>query len=87
MDKLLKSLGITKQGVLQDNLYTIPIDTYDEFSYIYNKLEQSLELIKDSDNSHFSSGDIIVEYYSDNYILNLQGDLDLDKYELIVQEL
>ena len=87
MEELLKKIGITKPGKMTGGLYSIDIESYDEFSAIYNQLEQSNELIKDSDESYFNMDDAHVIYYTDNYQINLNGDLQADVYDLSVEKI
>lgn len=87
MEELLNKLSITPSGEYIEDNYTISIESYDEFSAIYNKLEQSELLTKDSDESSFNMDEAHIVYVADNYILNLNGDLNADEYQMIIEEL
>lgn len=87
MEQLLKDLSISSQGKYINNVYTIDINSYDEFSAIYNKLEQSEIVTKDSDESHFNMDEAHIVYLTDEYVLNLNGDLNSDEYQLMIEEI
>ena len=87
MEELLKQLSIENTGSMQGGVYTIRIDTYDEFSALYNKLEQSEVIQKDSDQSTFNMDEAHVVYLSDECELNLDGDLTDDVYALIITDI
>ncbi len=87
MEELLKQLSITPTGEYIEDNYTISMESYDDFSAIYNKLEQSEILTKDSDESSFNMDEAHVVYLSEKYILNLNGDLNDDEYQLIIKEI
>lgn len=87
MEQLLKDLLISSTGKYVNDNYVIDIDSYDEFSSIYNKLEQSEIIKKDSDESYFNMDEAHIVYVADNYILNLNGDLNADEYQMIIEEL
>lgn len=87
MENFLKELQINLTGTIIEDKYVVNIDTYDEFSALYNKLEQSEKITKDSDESHFNMDDAHVVYYSDKYEIILNGDLSEDVYQLSVEEL
>ena len=86
MDKILKELGINAEGKWRGDIYTVPIETYDEFSILYNKLEQSDLLQKDSE-SKFNIDTAWVNYTYDDYKVTLNGDLNADVYELSIKEI
>ncbi len=87
MEELLKQLSIEDVGEIKGGVYTIDIDSYDEFSIIYNKLEQSEVITKDSDESSFNMDEAHIVYLADEYVLNLNGDLNSDEYQLMIEEL
>lgn len=87
MEELLNQLSIAPTGEYIEDNYTISMESYDEFSAIYNKLEQSEILTKDSDESFFNMDEAHVVYVGEKYILNLNGDLDADEYQLLIEEI
>ena len=87
MEELLKQLSIEDVGEIKGGVYTIDINSYDEFSIIYNKLEQSEVITKDSDESSFNMDEAHIVYLADEYVLNLNGDLNSDEYQLMIEEL
>ena len=87
MEELLQQLSIEDTGEIKGGVYTIDIDNYDEFSAMYNKFEQSEVITKDSDESSFNMDEAHVVYLSDEYEINLNGDLNDDIYKLTIQEI
>ena len=87
MEELLQQLSIEDTGEIKGGVYTIDIENYDEFSAMYNKFEQSEVITKDSDESYFNMDEAHIVYVADNYILNLNGDLNADEYQLIIEEI
>lgn len=87
MEELLQQLSIEDTGEIKGGVYTIDIDNYDEFSAMYNKFEQSEVITKDSDESSFNMDEAHVVYLSDEYEINLNGDLNNDIYKLTIQEI
>ncbi len=87
MEELLKELSIQDIGTKVGEIYTITIDSYDEFSALYNKLEQSEVINKDSDESFFNLDEAHVVYLNDDFEVNLNADLNNDKYTFQVKEI
>lgn len=86
MENFLKELHINSTGKYVADKYVIDIDNFDSFSALYNKLEQSEKVNKDSDESFFNMDEAHVVYYSEEFTLILNGDLSNDEYQLSVQE-
>ena len=86
MEEFLKELHINSVGKFIENKYVIEINTYDEFSALYNKLEQSEKITKDSDESSFNMDNAHVVYFADDYEIILNGDLSNDVYQLSISE-
>lgn len=82
IEDILQQLNIKETGEQNGNAYIINISTYDMFSGFYNKLEKSLEITKDSNESYMSESKVSIIYYGDDYTINLRGDFDKDIYEL-----
>lgn len=87
MEQLLKDLSISSTGKYVNDNYVIDIESYDEFSSIYNKLEQSEIIKKDSDESYFNMDEAHIVYITDKFVVNLNGDLTADEYQMIIEEL
>ena len=86
MEELLRKLNINKRGEVKGNVYTIALDSFDEFSLIYNKLEQSEDVSKNSNESYFNMDESHIIYMNDTYDLILNGDLSSDIYLLTIEE-
>lgn len=87
MEELLQQLSIEDTGEIKGGVYTIDIENYDEFSAMYNKFEQSEVITKDSNESTFNMDEAHVVYLSDDYEINLNGDLNSDVYVLTIKEI
>lgn len=86
MEELLQKLHIKDTGTYIEDTYTLDIETYDDFAFMYNKLEQSDMLIKISDESYFNMDEAHVVYEYEEYTLTLNGDLNDDVYKLLIKE-
>lgn len=86
MEELLRKLDINKRGEFKGGVYTIDLDSFNEFSSMYNKLEHNDECKKDSDESYFNIDEAHITYFLDDYDINLTADLDSDVYVLIIEE-
>lgn len=86
MEELLRKLNLNLRGEIEGGIYTITISSYDEFSSLYNKLEQSEDISKDSNESYFNMDEAHVIYLADEYDLILNADLSSDIYKLTIEE-
>lgn len=86
MEKLIKKLGLPLQLDMEDN-YSTEFEDYDTFTDIYNKLEKTNLITKNSPQSFLNEEKCHVEFDGDGFYLYLDGDFNIDKYTLkIVSE-
>ena len=84
---LLKDLRIDDTGgEIIDNYYVITIPDYNEFNRVYNKLEKSLKITKDSNESFLNEQEAHIQYESDDLLIELIAILDEDNYTLNITE-
>lgn len=86
ISQLLFDLNIKKEGEIVDDYYVIKLDNYNEFNQVYNKLEKSLELERDSNNSKVDEDSAHVEYFNDDLTVELIAIFDEDEYTLNIIE-
>lgn len=84
---LLDDLGIEDtNGEIIDDYYVITIPDYNEFNAVYNKLEKSLKITKNSYASFLNEEEAHIQYESDELIIELIAILDEDNYTLNITE-
>lgn len=81
MEKLFKYLNIPMQMDM-DGGYEQEFNSYDEFTTIYNKLEKTHLITKNSPQSFLNEEKCHVEFDGDDYYVYLDGDFNVDKYVL-----
>lgn len=83
MEELLKDLDLQQQGEYDENgAYIIEYDDYDDFTTVYNRLESSYLLVKDSPNSRLDEKESHIEFYNEKYTAILDANFDDDYYQL-----
>jgi len=83
VQELLKKLNIDYPVEKQGEYWVATLDTYEDFVSIYNKLEKSLDVFKNSHASFFNEEDGHIQYETDDgFILELVAVLDEDDYTL-----
>ena len=84
---LLDDLGIEDtNGEIIDDYYVITIPDYNEFNTVYNKLEKSLKITKNSHASFLNEEEAHIQYESDELLIELIAILDEDNYTLNITE-
>lgn len=84
MEELLKKLNIELDKASDSDTYIIT--NYDEFSYIYNELDKSDLVSRDSDESFFNLDEAHVVFYNEDYDIIMDADLNEDIYSLKITE-
>lgn len=84
IQELLGKLNIEDTELTKDDKYfVINLEDYDDFVKVYNKLEKSLDVFKNSLASFTNEEDAHVQYETDDgIILELVGVFDDDDYTL-----
>lgn len=86
MREFLRKLGINTSGQFKGtNTYVIDIDDSDEYGKIYSKLDKSILVDEDPDSSQLTESTSTIQYESDDYILTLIANFDLDEYKLTIK--
>jgi len=84
MEELLKQIGLNKRGsISKTGSYIIEIDNFEEYVKFYNLLDKSPLLDELEDNSQVTEHATNVTYRTDEFLINLLGDLDNDTYKLV----
>lgn len=87
MDKLLKELKVVQEGEMIDGVYVVTLNDYDEFSSMYNRLESSVSLSKDSTQSSMDEEDAHILFDNEDYIVELIALFEEDDYTLNITSL
>lgn len=85
----LKKLNINLEGTETDNgVYVIDLQDSNEYGRIYSKLEnaEDLDLMEENMVITEQGSSLIYESDSEPYLLNLIGDFDSDRYQLIINK-
>lgn len=87
MKDYLKSLGITKEGKMTGNIYTVHLHDSDEYGKIYSLLDKYDGLYENEEDSEISSHSAKILFEDDSYVITIYADFDYDTYRLTVREL
>lgn len=86
MEEFLKSLGITGQLQKSKSSYVLDIVDSDEYGKIYSLLDKSDELEEDSESSQVTLDYSSIQFFNDDYMIQLIADFDADEYRLTIKE-
>lgn len=87
VEQLLKKLNIKEPYEKQDNYYVVRYDSYEDFIRLYNKLEKSLVVFKNSLLSFVTEEEGHIQYETDDgLILELVAIFDEDDYTLNISK-
>ena len=84
--EFLASVGITKDGELENSTYTVDLVDSNEFSRMYSLLDKAENISFDYDVSATTEHTSFLLYLSDKYDISLIADFDTDKYVLTVED-
>lgn len=91
IDKLLIDVGIDSFKTIDeeeiDGAYVLTYEDYDEFSNVYNALENSSKAKKNSPESFLNEKESHIQYETKNYRLELIGLFDDDDYTLTITKI
>ena len=76
IDELIKLLNVDLQIDMDDN----------EFTEIYNKLEKTNIITKNSPQSYLNENKCHVEFDGDDFYVYLDGDFNVDNYKLKIEK-
>lgn len=85
IDELIKLLNVDLQIDMDDN-YNLEFEDYDEFTEIYNKLEKTNIITKNSPQSYLNENKCHVEFDGDDFYVYLDGDFNVDNYKLKIEK-
>ena len=85
VEKVLDTLNIENVGHYEDDgkKYIIELETSDEFSNLYSKLDSS-DIVSLEDNNLISETLWLLVYTFDNYYLKLIANSEKDSYKLVI---
>ena len=87
IQEILDKLNIEYPFEEKGEYYVITLESYDDFVKVYNKLEKSLDLFKNSLASFFTEDESHMQYENDDGIIfELVGILDEDDYTLNISK-
>lgn len=84
MDKIIDFLNLPVQIDMEDNC-EYEFNDYDEFTEIYNKLEKTRLVSKNSPQSYLNINKCHIEFDGDDFYIYLEGDFNIDKYKLKIE--
>lgn len=86
MDKFAKELGIKKLGKMMGKQFVIELDDSDEYSRAYTTLDKSHMLTIEQDKTVMTGDRSELVYSNDEYTVILIGDMDKNKYQVVIEE-
>ena len=86
--EFIKSLGINTDDAQEnsDGTVTITLEDFDDFTYVYSKLDDSEELDICDEETNFTGVNGFVLFEGDDYHISLIADIDADEYRLVAEE-
>lgn len=84
--EFLSSIGIAKEGEVENNTYTVELVDSNEFSRMYSLLDKAENISFDYDVSATTEHTSYLLYLSDKYDISLIADFDTDTYVLTVED-
>lgn len=86
MENLIKKLNLEDVLEEDDKGYHYEFDDYDTFTTMYNKLENTRSITKNSPQSYLNENEGHVEFDGENFTVYLDGDFNIDDYKIIIIE-
>lgn len=87
IEKFVRTLGIEKEVVFDNDVPTIFLDNSDEFAKVYTSLTESEEVKLESESVVISSDIASLRYSNNDFIITLSADLSRrDIYKLTIEE-
>ena len=81
--ELLETVGVDPDSGYEDDQYLVfDLYDYDYFNEVYTKLEQNIEVERDSDSSHLDTEYAHITYFYKDMLVELVGLFDEDEYTL-----
>lgn len=86
MENLIKKLNLEDMLEEDDKGYHYEFDDYDTFTTMYNKLENTRSITKNSPQSYLNENEGHVEFDGEDFTVYLDGDFNIDDYKIIIIE-
>lgn len=86
IEKFIKTLGIDKEVVFDNDVHTVFLDDSDEYAKVYTSLTESEEVKLESESVVISSDIASLRYSNNDFIITLSADLGRDIYKLTIEE-
>lgn len=84
--EFLSQLGITQEGVEQENKYIIDLGDSNAYSRVYTILDKSELVDLDIENISMDVEQSTMVYLSDDFDLTLNANFDENRYTLTIEE-
>lgn len=86
MEEFLNSLGIKGQLQKSNSSYVLDILDSNEYGKIYSILDKSDEVEEDPESSQVTLDYSSIQFYNDEYNIQLIADFENDEYRLTIKE-
>lgn len=86
MEEFLNKLGIDGKLRRSSSSYVLDIEGSNSYGKIYSKLDNSDEVEEDEESSQVTEDYSSIQFYSDDYVLQLIADFKNDEYRLTIKE-
>ena len=86
MEEFLNSLGIKDQLQKSKSSYVLDILDSNEYGKIYSILDKSDEVEEDPESSQVTLDYSSIQFYNDEYNIQLIADFENDEYRLTIKE-
>lgn len=86
MEEFLQSLGIKGNLQKSSNSYVMDIDNSNEYGRIYSLLDKSEEVEEDPESSQVTFDYSSIQFFNDEYIIQLIADFENNSYRLTIKE-
>lgn len=86
MDEFLADLGIDGNFRRSASSYVLDIEDSNEYGKIYSILDNSDLVEEDGESSQITVDYQSVQFYNDDYLLQLIADFESDEYRLTIKE-
>lgn len=86
LNKLLSDLNLTGKGKESGDKYVITVNSSNELSKFYTLLDKYEDADLDPEGMVMSDKSIYMVYLTDDFDITLKGDLENDKYSMIIED-
>lgn len=86
MEEFLNSLGIDGKLRRSSSSYVLDIEDSNTYGRIYSLLDKSSDVDEDEESSQVTEDYSSIQFYSDEYVLQLIADFKNDEYRLTIKE-